>query len=181
MRHSLVDVVKANLRSVIVPWLIFAGVLAALVGLHQWRSEWFNVWLSEWTASQLAWILTVLGQNGRANGVMVSSSTCSFEIIGECTAFFPAAVLIAGILAYPTGWRGKLWGVGLGLPAIGLLNQVRLVSLCFISRWYPASFEMGHILVWQSLMIFLTLVLWLLWVAAMERRDEEHRDAAVSA
>ena len=46
-----------------------------------------------------------------------------------------------------------------------MINQVRLVSLFYIGHWFPGSFQTAHLVVWQSLMIFATVILWLLWAA----------------
>lgn len=150
-----------HLRGLLVPWLLFAGTLGGLVALNEWKSDWFNVWIPKWTAGQFAWVLDLLGLEGRANGRMVSCKACSFEIIGECTAFFPAAVLLAAIVAYPAAWKHKLWGVAIGIPAVVGLNIVRLLRLCYLNRKHPEIFELVHLLVWQSLLIFFTLLLWL--------------------
>ena len=83
-----------------------------------------------------------------------------------------AAIFLAAVVAYPCRWRAKILGVGLGLPAVMLLNQLRLVSLCFLFRWDPAHLETAHVLVWQSLIVFLTLDLLAIWVATVARHDE---------
>ena len=49
------------------------------------------------------------------------------------------------------------------------LNQVRLVSLFFIGRWFPNAFHTAHVLVWQSLIIFFTIVIWLIWTSRVSR------------
>lgn len=140
--------------------------------LDQWANEWVNVRLSEATARLTAWTLTLLGHEARADLAIVRSPLCTFEVIGECTAYYPAAILLGAIVSYPCRWRPKLVGIGLGVPAVLILNQLRLVSLCYLFRWDPAHLEIAHVLIWQSLIIFLTLLLWLVWVATVVRRDE---------
>lgn len=161
-------------------WAIFVSALALMLAVSEWRSDWVNVLIPRWTAQTTGWALSALGQKATVNGVIVSCSKCTFEIIGECTAFFPGAILVAAILASPCVLRSKLVGLGLGIPALYLINLVRLVSLCFIYRSYPQAFEMVHLLVWQSLMIFLTILLWIIWFTAMARSGEP-RAAEASA
>ena len=62
--------------------------------------------------------------------------------------------------------------VALGVPLLLLLNGVRLVSLFYIGHWWAQAFETAHLLVWQSLLVFLTLLLWLLWAATLVPRDD---------
>ena len=146
------------------PAVGFLAWLVLLVLLIEWRTDWFNGELPRLVAVHLAWCLRVLGLAGQADGLVVSSSLCRIEIIGECTALYPAVVFVAAVLASPVARKAKLGGVLLGLPAIGLMNTVRLLSLCYICRYHPAFFAMAHEVVWQSLLVFLTALLWLVWV-----------------
>ena len=115
------------------------------------------------TAQMTAWALRLLGAEAQANGKLVSSSIFSVEIIWECTAVFPIAVFVAAVLAYPCSWASKAFGVLAGVPLLIGVNLVRLVSLCYIGRAYPAAFETAHLLVWQSLFVFVTTLAWIVW------------------
>ena len=44
---------------------------------------------------------------------------------------------------------------------------MRVVSLVYIAHWFPDLFETAHVFVWQSLIIFLTVLLWLLWTVTL--------------
>jgi len=151
-------------------WALFLGFLGAMMALNEWKVAWVNLHFATFTAQVMAWILGVLGQNGHATGVHVSSSICSFRIIGECTAYYPLSIFIAAVLAFPSPWSRRILGVLLGVPALLLINQVRLVSLCYIYRPYRELFDTIHIVVWQSLIIFFTVVLWILWATTLGRR-----------
>lgn len=151
----------------------FVALLALAAALDEWANAWVNIRFSLATARLTAWTLQLLGQEAGTDGTVVRSPLCTFEIIGECTAYYPAAILLAAVIAYPCGWRARLLGIGIGLPAVMILNQLRLVSLCFLFRWDPAHLETAHVLVWQSLIVFLTLLLWLVWVAMVARKDED--------
>jgi exosortase/archaeosortase family protein len=95
------------------------------------------------------------------------------QVIGECTAYYPFAVFLAAVLAYPAGWQSKAVGIACGLPAVVAVNQLRLVSLAYINQWKPSAVDVAHVVVWQSLIIFLTLVLWLLWVVWTDRHARQ--------
>lgn len=148
-------------------WLIFVVILGLFVAVDQYFYLWINTDLSVWTAEVTSFFLRLLGLDSHCNGKMLWSSICSFEIIGECTAYYPCAIFVAAVGAFPARWTRKLLGIGLGVPILLLINQFRLVSLCYIQHWIPQHFEMLHILVWQSLIIILTVVLWLIWATTM--------------
>jgi len=147
-------------------WILFLAIFGALQGLFVLSGSAAQQALIEWTAWGTAAILDGIGANGRVDGTIVTSDLFAVEIILECTGIFPTLMFVAAVLAYPCAWRAKLAGVGLGVPAMLLLNQIRLVSLCFIGHWAPAVFSTAHLLVWQSLMIFLTVLLWSLWAVS---------------
>jgi exosortase H (IPTLxxWG-CTERM-specific) len=160
-------------RALVRSWLTFAAALAvAHVLLDIAIGDWFWDRLNAWTAKLTAWCLAALGAEGRSNGPYVTSNLFGIEVIRECTAVHPLAIFVAAVLAYPCALRPKLAGIVLGTIALVAINQVRLVSLCYVGHWYPQAFETAHLLVWQSLIIFLTVVLWIAWALTLARRHE---------
>ena len=157
-------------------WILFVIVMGLFVAVDQRFYLWVNTVLVEWTTELTAGVLRLLGQSGRADGRWLWSSICSFEIIGECTAYYPVAIFVSAVIAFPARWTRKIFGVGVGVPAVLLLNQVRLVSLCYIHHWFPEQFEFLHVVVWQSLIVILTVVLWLIWATTLAG-DGERRSA----
>jgi len=150
-------------------WAMFLGILGLAFAFSQWKSQVVNHDFSVFTAKLMAWSMTLLGENGRAVGINVGCDVCKFTIIGECTAYYPIAIFIAAVLAFPSPWARRIFGVVLGVPAMMVVNQVRLVSLCYIERAWPEYFDVIHIVVWQSLIIFFTVLLWILWVTTLAR------------
>ena len=152
-------------------WLTFVVLLGAFhasltVGEPFWKA------LDAGTASLLAWCLTLFGHGASAHRDWVTSSLCSVTIVHECTAVHPIAIFTAAVIAYPLGWTARLLGIAVGIPALLIINQVRLVSLCYIDRWYPLSFESAHLLVWQSLIVLLTALLFVVWIFLATRSRE---------
>jgi archaeosortase B (VPXXXP-CTERM-specific) len=151
-------------------WALFTLILGAFVAVSEWASYWTNHRFSEVTAQWLALSLRLMGETPVVSGIKISCATCSFRIIGECTAYYPCTIFVSAVLAFPAAWTRKLLGVVLGVPAVLLVNQVRLVSLCYIADAFPEQFETIHIVVWQSLIIFLTVLLWIVWVITLAQR-----------
>lgn len=115
------------------------------------------------TAHLTAWAMRALGVEAHASGALLSSSWFSLEIIWECTATFPIVLFVAAVIAYPCTWKSKAIGVLAGVPLLIAVNVVRLVTLCYIGRSYPELFETAHMLVWQSLFIFVVALAWIIW------------------
>jgi archaeosortase B (VPXXXP-CTERM-specific) len=160
-------------RPLLQHWGLFLVILGLLVALDEWASDALNRRFSEITAAWTAGSLRLLGLRAGANGVLVqATNVCRYQIIGECTAYFPCAVYAAAVASYPSRIVRRILGLALGIPLLLLLNQVRLVSLCFIQRSYPEYFEAMHLLVWQSLFVFFAVLLWIAWVATLGGADE---------
>ena len=157
-------------RRVLGYWLTFAALLAAFqVSLTVGEGFWAS--LDTATARILASTLSLLGPEARADGGSVTSSLCTVKIIRECTGAYPLGIFTAAVVAYPLSWRARLLGLLAGFPILLIVNQVRLVSLCYIDRWYPRALETAHLLVWQSLIVLVTLLVFVACVAIAPRVD----------
>ena len=97
------------------------------------------------------------------------SNTFYLKVIPACTGVYPLSVYLSGVIAYPSGWSAKLVGVLLGIGGGFTLNIVRLVSLFYIGVYFHNVLDEFHLLVWQSLVIVFTLLLWLFWARKVAR------------
>jgi len=169
--RGLIGFVRKN-RALVVHWVLFVGVLGVMVALAEWAADWVNVHFAKATAHWFAWLLTVLGFDSHVEGVRIINNVCRFKIIGECTAYYPLAIYTSAVLAFPSPWRGRILGVVLGVPGLLAVNQVRLLTLCYIHANHREYFDTAHYVVWQSLIIFFTVLLWILWVNTLGRPGE---------
>ncbi len=161
-------------KLIIRAWTVFAlmiGVFTTVLLVLNLYTD-FDSWLNHATAAMLAGALWLLGAGGQTVGTVVTSKIFSAEIITECTAIFPIMIFLAAVIAYPSGWKKKLWGIVLGVPAILFVNLIRLVTLFYIGYWFPSVFEAAHLLVWQSLIIFFAVLFWLIWVELFVHRGQ---------
>jgi len=163
---------RSRNRSLFKNWIVFVAILGLAVAIDQRYWRWINNDLAEWTAELTSASLRLLGLASQTNGRWVWSSICSYEIIGECAAYYPVAIFVAAVAAFPARWTRRLLGIVLGVPAVVFVNQVRLVSLCYVQHWIPEYFETIHIVIWQSLIIVLTVVLWLIWATTLAGGNE---------
>ena len=106
-----------------------------------------------------------------ATGKVLRSATNGFAVSIEagCNGVEATLVLIAAILAFPSTWKQKLWGLGLGVLAVQGLNVVRIVSLFYLGQWNMTAFEWAHLYIWQALIMLDVLIVWLIWVRRINR------------
>jgi exosortase/archaeosortase family protein len=131
------------------------------------RTSGFREWVAEPLARAFATAggvaLNLLFLKATVSGTIIRVEGFGAEIDGVCTGIFVVAIFLSAVLAYPSGPVQKLKGFMLGASVILILNLVRVVSLMVIGRYFPEFFETAHLLVWQSVIIFSALLVWIYW------------------
>jgi len=147
-------------------WGLFIALFLASHALLAWLGQ--PAWraLDQWTAHLTAGSLRLLGVAARAEESVVWSDWMSLRIIRGCTGVHQMILYVAGVAAFPAAWLRRLTGCLGGVLALTCLTQVRLVSLCFVAKFWPVHFQFVHMVVWQSLMAVMTILFWLTWVVA---------------
>ena len=117
------------------------------------------------------WAGTVLSPFGN---VVVQGAGLSFDdfrviVVEACNGVLPITIYLAAVFAFPASWRARAWGVLIGLPGIFVLNLIRVVSLVVLGALWPALFEQVHIYVWQTLVVLLSMALWIFWAEQFVR------------
>ncbi len=127
---------------------------------------------TEWLARAVAWTVNLFGADAMAEGQMVRSSQFSIQIAMGCDGVEASCLFLAGVLAYPTGWREKMMGLAAGVPAIHAINLARLVMLYYAGILLPSVVEEVHVYVAQTIVILLSTVLLLFWLQRVAARPE---------
>ena len=108
--------------------------------------------------------LNLFGEGATVREQVLSSPRFSVVIYNGCNGLEAILIFASGVLAFPASWKKKAIGLILGFVAIQAANIVRVVSLFYIGIFKPAWFSAAHVFVWQSVIIVLGVVLWLVWV-----------------
>ena len=120
--------------------------------------------IARWTASGSSAALNLFGLSTSVNGTVLASDSFAVEVVAECTVIGPLLVYMGAVLAYPSPLRAKSLGWALGLVVLTGLNIGRIMSLFWIGSTFPEYLGVAHLLVWQTAIILLAIVLWLIWV-----------------
>ena len=78
----------------------------------------------------------------------------------------PLSCSWGAVVTYPSAWRDKAVGLLMGLVVLSAVNLARIASLFWIGSNYPQHLDVAHLLVWQTAMIVLAILVWLVWVEA---------------
>jgi len=163
--------------------VLFLVIQAVLFGaqLTPWGQEYFVIPWTNGLAHFCAQLVALVDSSAEAIGKVLRSTSNGFAVSIEagCNGVEATLVLIAAILAFPSTWKQKLWGLALGFVAVQGLNVVRIISLFYLGQWNMTAFEWAHLYIWQALIMLDVLIVWLIWVRRINRaahRDEPPSD-----
>jgi len=117
-------------------------------------------------------ILNLFGTWTSVSGTNLSSEDFGMNIVDSCNGVFATAILLAGIIAYPSRIREKFIGMLIGIPAIFLINQLRVISLFYLGRSHPTVFEEVHVYAWQPIIIIFAILVWDFWARNFVKKDK---------
>jgi exosortase H (IPTLxxWG-CTERM-specific) len=107
--------------------------------------------------------LDLLGQDVRMQGTIIRGSRFAVNIRNGCNGVEAMLIFLAAVLAFPAPWRARLLGLAVGVVAIQLVNLIRVVALYLTGAYFPALFDASHTVVWQTIVILFSVLLWILW------------------
>lgn len=122
-------------------------------------------------------ILNIFGSWTTVSGTYLSSRDFRINVVYGCNGAFVTAILLSGLLAYPSRIREKLMGVLVGIPAIFVINQLRVISLFLLGRRYPTVFEEVHVYVWHPIIIIFAVFVWDFWARNFVRKDKVQKSS----
>lgn len=125
-------------------------------------------------AKAVAAIVSLFGASAWAEGTVVRSPRYSISIAMGCDGIEASSLFLACVMAFPTSWRAKLTGLGIGIPLIQAINLARLVGLYYAGVYLPSVVEGLHVYVAQTIVILVSTGLFIFW---LERFATEHRPA----
>jgi len=115
-------------------------------------------------------LMNIFGANSYVIENTLSTARYSINVVDGCNGIYATAILISGVIAYPSRIKHKLIGVLLGVVAIFVLNLGRVISLFYMGQHYPDIFEEVHVYVWQPIIIIWAIFVWDFWSRKIEVR-----------
>jgi archaeosortase B (VPXXXP-CTERM-specific) len=153
-------------------FLLYLWVLATAYPLFRER----YLFVIDGLASFTAWVeyltLGLFTDVVEYSDKLVSFQGFSVKIIEECTGIYEVLIFVAAVTAFPTGWKDKAIGIGLGVPLLYGFNVVRILFLVVVGHYWPDAFEFMHLYFWQATLIVMITSVWLLWIFQVVRRTE---------
>ena len=152
---------------------IFVALLVALFAfrISKWGHDWVTEPFTALLANASAFLIKLWDKGVVSHGVEIWNSAGDFGvgIAPGCDGIEAVIILVAAIVAFPSPWKHKLVGIGLGFVAIQSLNLVRIISLFYLGQWNQTMFDWFHLYLWQALIMLDALGVWLVWLRYLPR------------
>ena len=164
--YTVIRLVSANKRELLF-LVMFAGIFTALQSLYYF-SRHISLPLviqSANTAVSAAIInlITPAEQVAAHGKTLQSASGYALEIAWGCEGVEGISLVIAALIACTMTVRRKLTGIVIGTVFLMILNLLRIVVLYYTVKYYPSLFDLMHIYVGQTFIIFFGLMFFIAW------------------
>lgn len=100
-----------------------------------------------------------------------ASTGQAVQIAAGCNGVEALIILFSAIVAFPSSFKHKLYGIVLGFFGIQILNLVRIISLYYLLQWDKNWFDWFHLYLWQALIILDALIIWLVWLRYLPKKS----------
>ena len=105
--------------------------------------------------------------------ILRSPGGFAVRVDNGCSGLEAVILCAAAVLAFPAGWRLRLFGVIACAVAILGLNIVRIISLFYLGQYSTDWFDWAHLYAWDVLIMvdgILVLLLWMRFATARAPR-----------
>lgn len=154
--------------------LVFIAVLTTLFSL-QLVEVIHNGVVLPWTellAKISAWLITPFDKDMVSYGKVLQDARTGIGVSIEpgCNGVEACIILFAAMIAFPSTFKQKVFGMALGFIAIQGLNIIRIITLFYLAGWNRTWFDFAHLYLWQALIMLDVVAVWLLWVRYITRK-----------
>jgi exosortase H (IPTLxxWG-CTERM-specific) len=163
------------IKSLVRLYISFGAIMILFIIVFNTKTFYWNanVPFTSFIAFTSGLVINLFGGTSSVNGTNLSTSQFSINVVDGCNGLYATAILISGVIAYPSKIIHKLLGVFIGFIAIFALNLVRVISLLYLGQYYPDVFKEAHIFVWQPIIILWAIFIWYIWWNKIEGKKEK--------
>jgi len=164
-----------SFRGEFITFLILFFVLWLFSYILTLRFPGFLVTVRSFVADEVAWCLSQLDYTYTITESIITLYTGHggerLVVIAECTGVYTTIIYLSIIGAYPALIREKFIGLLMGVPAIHLLNLIRMVFVAVILYHKPGLFDFVHGYLWQGSFLIFMLILVIFWMSRIVKPE----------
>ncbi|MCD6163432.1 MAG: exosortase H [candidate division Zixibacteria bacterium] len=156
---------KPVIKSLIKLYLSFGGMIILFVIAFHIKAVHHAVVVpfTEFVAICSSLLMNALGAGAQVTDNNLFTVNFRINVVDGCNGIYATAILISGVIAYPSKIIHRLYGILLGTFAIFVLNLIRVISLFYLGQYFPDIFQEVHVYVWQPIIILWAIFIWDFW------------------
>jgi exosortase H (IPTLxxWG-CTERM-specific) len=151
-----------TIRSIII--FVFSVTVFALAINNDYLDTHVNNFFTLLVAEVSNFLINLLGTRAVLSYKTITHGSFSILVINQCNGVFTTGIFISAVFAFPARFREKVIGILLGFLSIFVINVLRIVGIFFVGLRFPNFLHEAHVWVAQTLVIILSISVWLLWV-----------------
>lgn len=164
-----------TIRSILI--FVFSVTVFALAINNDYLDTHVNNFFTLLVAQVSNFLINLFGVKSVLSYKSITSSSFSVLVINQCNGVFTTGIFISAVLAFPARIREKMIGILLGVFSIFVINVLRIVGIFFVGIKFPNLLHEAHVWVAQTLVIILSISVWLLWVEGFVGLPAKKTDA----
>lgn len=149
--------------------LITIGLFSIIVislNLGVWwlgKNDYLSV-IEVFTAKVAVFIINLSGIKTGIKGNIVTLPKETWIVNTECTALFVMIIFSSFIVVYQAKIKDKAIALLTGIPAIFVINILRLLILAWLTQFGLTYAKLFHDYIWQVAFILMIVFFWLIWI-----------------
>ncbi len=143
---------------------IFLPVAVVIYILLEFVPEDIYQTVNRWSALAPVLLLETAGIHAKLNGMLISYSGFTVQVVGECSAVFVSVLPLSFFLAFPASIGHRLAGIFIGLPLLFAFNILRIAFIFVVGWSLPEIFPWVHLYLGQVVMILAVIWICLVWL-----------------
>jgi exosortase family protein XrtM len=107
-----------------------------------------------------------------AQGAGIGSGTITVKIAQGCEGIGGILLVTAALCAFNMGIRRKIVGILVGSLVMYIANLTRTIGLYYTLKYRPDMFDLAHVYIGQTFIIFVGILFFMAWITKFARSDE---------
>ena len=162
---------KREVRFVLYFILFFIGFQIVHYSVRSYTSPLLVHTLNAQVSSRIINFITP-DEKSFSHGNIIGSGGFTIRIAQGCEGIEGILLITAALCAFPLGIKQKISGIILGSFIIYIANLIRIAVLYYTLKYRPGLFDLAHVYVGQTFIIFVGVLFFIAWITNFAQSDE---------
>ena len=162
---------REEIRFVLYFILVFLVLQIANYSIRSYTSPLLVHTLTAGVSSRIINFITP-GEKSFARGAIIGSGTFTIAIAQGCEGTEGILLVTAALCAFNMWIRWKIVGILVGSLVMYMANLARTIGLYYTLKYRPDMFDLAHMYIGQTVIIFVGILFFMTWITKFARSDE---------